>query len=144
VRERTATANLLGFLALNLLLQERYDEAEPVARDAVAMNRTEDFKFPYWVSILGAALLGQKRYAEAEPLLLKGYEGTKQVESLFIECKWRNTQVGKWIIHLYEAGNRPEKARMWRAKLEAESRAAGQRKEVRPQPKRGQSSRDFP
>jgi len=28
--------------------------------------------------MLGGSLLGQKRYAEAEPLLLSGYEGMKQ------------------------------------------------------------------
>jgi hypothetical protein len=32
------------------------------------------------VSLLGGALLGQKKDAEAEPLLLKGYEGMKQRE----------------------------------------------------------------
>ena len=30
--------------------------------------------------MLGGALLGQKKYAEAEPLLLAGYEGMKQRE----------------------------------------------------------------
>jgi hypothetical protein len=126
-----------------VLLQERYEEAEPIAREAVAMNRTEDFKYPYWVSILGAVLLGQKKYAEAEPLLLKGYEGTKQVEDLFTECKWRKVQISRWIIHLYEASNQPEKARMWRGKLEAESAAASRSKEVLEQPNRG-PPRNFP
>jgi hypothetical protein len=32
------------------------------------------------MSALGAALLGQKNYTAAEPLLLKGYEGIKQRE----------------------------------------------------------------
>ena len=31
-------------------------------------------------SMLGEALLGQKRYAEAEPLLLAGYRGMKERE----------------------------------------------------------------
>jgi hypothetical protein len=31
-------------------------------------------------SLLGGALLGQRKYAEAEPLLRKGYEGMKQRE----------------------------------------------------------------
>ena len=31
-------------------------------------------------SLLGGSLLGQKKYAEAEPLLLSGYEGMKQRE----------------------------------------------------------------
>ena len=30
---------------------------------------------------MGATLLGQKKYAEAEPLLLAGYEGMKQREA---------------------------------------------------------------
>jgi len=30
--------------------------------------------------MLGGSLLGQKKYAEAEPLLLSGYEGMKQRE----------------------------------------------------------------
>jgi hypothetical protein len=30
--------------------------------------------------MLGGALLGQKKYADAEPLLLQGYEGTKKRE----------------------------------------------------------------
>jgi hypothetical protein len=32
------------------------------------------------MSVMGGALLGQKKYAEAEPLLLKGYEGMKARE----------------------------------------------------------------
>ena len=31
-------------------------------------------------SLLGGALLGQKKYADAEPLLTTGYEGMKQRE----------------------------------------------------------------
>ena len=32
-------------------------------------------------SLLGASLLGQKKYAEAEPLLVAGYSGLKQREA---------------------------------------------------------------
>jgi serine/threonine-protein kinase len=128
VNERNETANLLGFLALNLLLQERYDEAEPIAREAVAMNRTGDHKFSFWVGVLGAVHLGQKKYADAEPLLLKGYEGMKRVEGINLHHKKRTTEIGRWIIRLYESTNQPEKARLWRGQLEAASPAAGQPK----------------
>jgi tetratricopeptide (TPR) repeat protein len=114
--ERNATANVRGFLALNLLLQKRYEEAEPIAREAVAMNRTGDNKFPYWVSVLGAVLLGQGKYTEAEPILLKGYEGMKQAEVNFL-AKKRTAEVCGWIVRLYESTNQPEKARQWREKL---------------------------
>jgi hypothetical protein len=111
-------ATLLAFLALNLLLQGRYDEAEPIAREAVAMNRTGDVKYPYCVGIWGAVLLGQAKYAEAEPLLLKGYEGLKQVEPLRRRMK---ADVGRWIVRLYEATDQPEKAREWREKLKEDT-----------------------
>ncbi|HZY88994.1 MAG TPA: tetratricopeptide repeat protein, partial [Gemmataceae bacterium] len=108
VGERNNTANLLGFLALNLLLQERYDEAEPIAREAVSMNQTGDAKFSFWVGVLGAVRLGQKEYADAEPLLLKAYEGMKQAEGINLHHKRRTAEIGGWIIRLYEATNQPE------------------------------------
>jgi tetratricopeptide (TPR) repeat protein len=115
--DRIDTSNVLGFLALNLLLQGRYDEAEPIAREAVAMKRTPaEPKFPYWVSVLGAVFLGQKKYAEAEPLLLKGYEGMKQAP-LDLIARRLSTEVAGWIVRLYEETNEPEKAREWREKL---------------------------
>jgi tetratricopeptide (TPR) repeat protein/tRNA A-37 threonylcarbamoyl transferase component Bud32 len=114
--ERIDTANFFGFLALNLLLQERYDEAEPIAREAVAMNQP-DFKHAFWVSVWGATLLGQGKYAEAEPLLLKGYDGMKPWEALNVISRRRMTEVGNWIVRLYEETNRPDEARAWREKI---------------------------
>jgi serine/threonine protein kinase/tetratricopeptide (TPR) repeat protein len=123
--ERNEMALLLGLMALNLLLQERYDDAEPFAREAVAMNRTAHNQFPYWVSVLGAVLLGQKKYAEAEPILLKGYEGAKKQAEVHLVMKKRTAEVGGWIVRLYEATDQPEKARAWREKLKPrESRPA--------------------
>jgi hypothetical protein len=110
---------------VNLLLQGRYDEAEPLAREAIAMNITGDLKHYYWVSALGAIRLGQQKYAEAEPLLLKGYEGMKRVEAVHPAVRKRLPEVGGWIVRLYEATDQPEKARVWRERLKArESDAA--------------------
>src|SRR5262249_41180472 len=61
-----ASANHFGWLAQNLLLQQRYDEAEPVAREAVATRVSDEDRGLYWVSLLGAVLLGQQKYTEAE------------------------------------------------------------------------------
>ena len=61
-------------------------------------------------------LLGQKTYAEAEPLLLAGYEGMKAREAKV--PKPRLTQAGERIVKLYEAWGQPEKAAEWRAKLD--------------------------
>src|SRR6516165_4503034 len=68
---RNQRAGLLGWLALNLLWQERYGDAERIAREALTIDQREEFRHCYCTSVLGAALLGQKKYADAEPLLLE-------------------------------------------------------------------------
>ena len=36
------------------------------------------------MNLLGASLLGQREYVEAEPLLIRGYEGLKSREARFL------------------------------------------------------------
>jgi tetratricopeptide (TPR) repeat protein len=115
--QRNSTANTLGYLALNRLMQGQYDEAETRVREAVTLSHIGDMKHFYWVSVLGAALLGQQKYAEAEPLLLKGYEGMKQREEIHPTIRKRVSEVGGWIVRFYEETNQPEKARAWREKV---------------------------
>jgi serine/threonine protein kinase len=116
-------ARTLEFLILNLLLQDRPAEAEPLAREALALyekNHTTDreWRRPYVMNLLGGALLGQKKYADAEPLLLQGYEGMKQAEAtLVVPWRYRLTEAGERVIRYYEATNQPEKARTWREKI---------------------------
>ena len=76
-------AELQVVLAVNLLKQQRYAEAEPLLRECLKIreqNEPDDWKTFNTKSLLGGSLLGQKKYAEAEPLLLAGYEGMKQRE----------------------------------------------------------------
>ena len=68
----------------NLLLKEgKFAEAEPLARECLVIREK---KLPDdWLtfsarSLLGDSLLGQKKYAEAVPLLVSGYQGMKQRE----------------------------------------------------------------
>jgi hypothetical protein len=71
-------------------------------------------------SQLGAALLGQKKYADAEPLLLHGYEGLKKREAQ-IPMSHRNCVVEAIdrLVRLYEAWGQQEKAAHWRELAEA-------------------------
>jgi tetratricopeptide (TPR) repeat protein len=108
-------------LALNLLLQERYEDAEPVARQAMAIM---DKEMPdHWsrfhaMSLVGGALLGQKRYAEAEPYLVQGYAGMQQREAMInAGFKPLLTQAGDRLVRYFEETNQPEKAREWREKI---------------------------
>jgi tetratricopeptide (TPR) repeat protein len=117
-------ANALGWLALNMLLQERYAEAEPLAREALAYFEKECPDTPrrfVWMSLLGEALLGQQKYAEAEPIILQGYEGQKQrLATRFID-KRELTEAGERVIRYYAETNQPEKAREWREKVKEDT-----------------------
>jgi hypothetical protein len=67
-------------------------------------------------SMLGGALLGQKKHADAEPLLLKGYEGMKQREKTIPPPgKVRLPEALDRLIALYTATNKPDEAKKWRA-----------------------------
>ncbi len=67
-------------LAQSLLSEKKYAQAETEARAALAFyeKRMPDDLIRFELTgVLGSALLGQKKYADAEPLLLKAYEGIK-------------------------------------------------------------------
>ena len=67
------------------------------------------------MSILGEALLDQKKFAEAEPLLLSGYEGMKQREDTIpSQEKPRLTKALERLVKLYEAWGKKDKAMKWR------------------------------
>src|SRR5438046_9890167 len=56
-------------------------EAEASARECLVIREKkspDDWQTFNAKSILGGSLLGQKKYAEAQPLLISGYEGMKQ------------------------------------------------------------------
>ena len=62
--------------------------------------------------------MGQQKYAEAEPLLVEGYDGMKQREA-FMDAGFKHwlTKAGDRLIRFYEVTNQPEKARAWREKV---------------------------
>jgi serine/threonine protein kinase/tetratricopeptide (TPR) repeat protein len=120
VSKREQMANTRGWLALNLLLQERYVEAEPFAREAVAVfekQQTESVRRFYWLSVLGAVLVGQARYDEAGPLLLEAYGGLRLRVAEHPAVRRKIRDACEWIIWLYEVTEQREKARLWREEL---------------------------
>jgi tetratricopeptide (TPR) repeat protein len=95
--------------------------AEPLLRQSLAIHEK---KYPDdWTtfdtrSALGASLLGQKRYAEAEPLLIAGYEAMKAREARIPpSSKVRLNVAGARIVQLYEAWGKKDKAEEWRKRL---------------------------
>ncbi len=74
-------AESLLVLGINLLKQKKSTEAEAVLRECVGLlaeHTPEEWKAFEARSCLGESLIGQKRFAEAEPLLLSGHEGLRQ------------------------------------------------------------------
>ena len=51
-----------------------------LARELLEQKQCNRGKVANVQSLLGSALLGQKKYADAEPLLLAGYDGLKKDE----------------------------------------------------------------
>jgi serine/threonine protein kinase/tetratricopeptide (TPR) repeat protein len=104
------------------LVSGNFAEAEPDARMCLTIREKttpDDWKIFHAQSLLGGSLLGQKQYAEAEPLLLSGYEGMKQrKDKLSSGGKLRAQETLEGIIQLYEASGQTTKAVEWKKKLE--------------------------
>jgi hypothetical protein len=70
-------------------------------------------------SMLGGALLGQKKYADAEPLLLAGHEGMKAQEAKIPpQGQVRIPEAIERLVQLYEATGKTEEAARWQNELE--------------------------
>ena len=116
--------NLAGDLAtLGLALSRagRPAEAEPFLRECL-MIRTkrapDDWSRFNAMSLVGAASLGQARYAEAEPLIVPGYEGLKAREDRIpIPSQPCLPEAAERVVRLYEAWGKPEQAARWKVKL---------------------------
>jgi tetratricopeptide (TPR) repeat protein len=112
----------LADLAHALLKGEKFAQGELAARECLAIREE---KLPdAWRtfearSLLGASLLGQRDYAQAEPLLLSGYEGMKQrEEKIPAHDKPRLVEAARLLARLYEDTSQPDKATQWKQKLE--------------------------
>ena len=112
-------AGILAKWSSSLLGARAYLEAEPVLRECLAIR--EKTQPDAWTTFnthsqLGGALLGQKKYADAEPLLLKGYEGLKAREATLPEQgKIRTPEALDRLIESSIAVNKLDDVKRWRA-----------------------------
>jgi len=78
----------------------------------------------YTKVLLGDCLLCQKRYPDAEPLLLTGYEGMKKREdTISADEKVHLTEATERLVQLYEATGKLDEAAKWRKKSESQREA---------------------
>ena len=130
--ESAEYAEELTKLGSNLLQQKKPVAAEPILRESLAILRK---KRPgaqdtfHTESLLGAALLGRQKYADAEPLLVRGYLGISQSAKAPSE-KNHDPRAGQRLIDAlerlvqeYDAWGKPDEAAKRRKELvEAKAR----------------------
>jgi eukaryotic-like serine/threonine-protein kinase len=125
--ESMAYAMELAGLGRNLSLQQDFAGAETVLRECLIIRQTKEPEL--WntfntKSVLGGALAGQKKYSEAEPLLLAGYEGMKQrIEKILPRDRIRLTEAAERLVQLYDAMDKPDEVAKWRTELETMKKA---------------------
>jgi len=87
-----------------------------------ALSADADWWERYWSqNLLGASLAGQGQYAEAEPLLISGYQGMMQRKAAIpLDDRRVLSEAGERTVQLYENWERPEKASEWRQRLRPE------------------------
>ena len=111
----------LAELAMDRLKEGNFVEAEGSARECLSIREIQipdDWRTFNARSMLGGSLLGQKKYVEAEPLLLSGYEGMKQREvTIPPDGKVRLNETLQRLAQLCDATHRSEQAEEWRKKL---------------------------
>jgi len=107
-------------VALAYLSRGKFIESEPLAREAVEFERLkqpDDWQRFRAESLLGASLAGQKQYTEAEPLLLEGYRGMlARKDRIAVPERYHLDRGREWIVQLYQAWDKPEKAAQWKKK----------------------------
>jgi serine/threonine protein kinase len=126
--------DLLAQVAYVLLRKEQYPRAEEYLREGLKVrerNEPASLKTASTRSLLGAALLGQKNYTDAAPLLLQGYEGFRtQADKIPPAVRQqRLIEALERLVQLYDAWDKKDEAVRWRKKLD-EAKAA----EKKPQP----------
>jgi serine/threonine protein kinase/tetratricopeptide (TPR) repeat protein len=95
--------------------------AEPVLREClVGRDKKEPDAWRTFEakSMLGAALLGQRKFSEAEPLLLAGYQGMKEREgNIPKQYRIRLTEAIERLVQLYVTTGDRAKNEAWQKKL---------------------------
>ena len=116
----------LSELAWMYLFTGKPAKAEPVARESLAIYERANLgdTKKYWVQgILGESLTQQKKYAEAEPLLLDAYTNLNQRQGVFPSGFLIET-VGR-LAGFYAATGQPQKAAEWEKRKSDFEKAAG-------------------
>ena len=119
-RKRADHGALAADLALVQLSEGNFAASAPLARESLDFNlknRPGDWQRFRAESLLGAALSGQQKYTEAEPLLLEGYQGMlERKDRIAVPELYHLDRAREWLGQLYRAWGKPGKAAAWSTK----------------------------
>jgi eukaryotic-like serine/threonine-protein kinase len=102
------------------VIEGRYGEAGQLLQGAVQNFEKapgDDWNRDRVRSALGASLAGQRQYAEAEPLLVNGYQKMLERRTSIPNGKPQLEQAGAWILRLYRDSAQPDKVKEWEQKF---------------------------
>jgi eukaryotic-like serine/threonine-protein kinase len=119
--DHVRTGRTLASLGRLQLQQQKYSEAEIALLEALKVfKKTAPDTWARYEceSMLGASLVGQKKYAEAEALIVSGYEGILQRRELIpAQNRIALDEARQRVVRLYQDWGKPEKAVEWQDKL---------------------------
>ncbi len=115
-------ATELARYGTRLIQATAFSDAEPLLRECLTIRQKQlssSWSLFDTKTMLGAALAGQRKFGDAEPLLIGGYEGLKRREGKIPPAsKARLTEALERLVDLYTAWEKPDEAAKWRKQLE--------------------------
>jgi tetratricopeptide (TPR) repeat protein len=122
-KESSQVGYALAVLGMNLLNQQKYEVATPIWQECLKLRQAkeaDDWKTFNTKAMLGRCVLSQKNYAEAEKLLLSGYEGMVERQAKIPSIgRIRVIEALEALVQLYEAWEKKDESAKWRKKREA-------------------------
>ena len=119
--DNTETLTFMNRLARAYLDTERFTDAEMISRECLNIReakKPDDWLRFHTMSQLGGALGGERKYADAEPVVIAGHDGMKAREAKMPATAKKDLADSEArIIPFYEAWGKTEKVAEWRAKL---------------------------
>jgi hypothetical protein len=116
--ENSVTMDTAADLADILIQEKKFSAAEPLSRESnvwYQKNRPDSWQTFRSRTLVGASLAGAKKFAEAEPMLLQGYEGmTARKQKMSPDDFADIDHAAAWLVNLYEAWGKPDQAAKWR------------------------------
>jgi hypothetical protein len=115
-------AQQLASLSTTLLSLSDWEQAEPLLRESLTIrekNQPDAWSTFNTQTMLGHALLGQRKFAEAEPLLLSGYTGMQERQaSIPPMARDRITNALQRLVQLYTDWHAAEPDRGYEVKAD--------------------------